>query len=125
MALRNVALIKDGKVVNVAVVEDDPAQWPGYVRACNPPDVDMLEELAKHHDCDACVELHDGEMCEPGATLHPDAVELAGKVGVVRIARQAALVEGVVVGKGGAQGRAQMQATAPVADRFVRAKAPP
>ena len=108
MALRNIALIKDGKVVNIAVVEDDPAQWPGYVRACNPPNVDVLAQLAETHD--AIVELHDGEMCEPGALVKVDtAPELVParegeKVGVVRVQVD---VEG--------------KAVKPVAERFERA----
>ena len=104
MALRNVAVIKDGKVLNTVLVEDDPANWPGYVRACNPPDVDALVELAKHHD--AVIELHDGEMCEPGALVKADLVPAreGEKVGVVRV-----------------QVDAEGKAIKPVAERFGRA----
>jgi hypothetical protein len=107
MTLRNVALITAGKVINIALVEDDPSQWPSYVRACNPPDVDVLAQLAE--TCDACVELHDGEMCEPGALVKVDAApELVParegeKVGVVRV-----------------QVDAEGKAVKPVAERFER-----
>ena len=90
MALRNIALIKNGAVVNTVIVEDDPANWPGYVRACNPPVTDVLAQLAVTHDCDV-VELADGEMCEPGALVKTDtAPELVAregeKLGVVKLA---------------------------------------
>jgi hypothetical protein len=78
MTLRNVAVIKDGKVLNTILVEDDPANWPGYVRACNPPDVDALVELAKHHD--AVIELHDGEACEIGMMVKPAVLPVGEKV---------------------------------------------
>ena len=102
MTIRRVALIQDGKVVNTIVVEDDPMQWPSYVRACNPPDIDVLAQLAESHD--AVVELHDDEMCEPGSLVKPEVAELqparAGeKVGVVRIDRtlvEAPVLEGDV-----------------------------
>lgn len=132
MTIRNVALIAAGKVENVIVVEDDPAQWPGYVRACNPPDVDVLAQFAESHD--AVVELHDGEMCEPGATLHPNAIELVGKVGVVRVVQlpdRAVEMDGglygstagaSVTGPGGKTQSVGLQGPTPIAvSRFERA----
>lgn len=83
MTLRNVALIKDGSVTNVVVVEDDPAQLPGYVRACLAAGTpDFLTAAAEEHD--SVVELHDGEMCECGMLVKAAAIK--GRRGVVRVA---------------------------------------
>jgi hypothetical protein len=82
MALCRVALVKDGVVENIVVIEDDPAQVHPYIRETGLYGDALLQHLAQEFDC---IELHENEGCGPGSTIAAHAVESHSGLGVVRV----------------------------------------
>lgn len=73
MALKRIAVVVDGRVENVIVVETDPELVPGIVRATGTYGDAVVVEIAKL--ADVCVELRDDEACGPGDAIKLDAAE--------------------------------------------------